>query len=86
MIGLYSDIRFTIVKLAQKIANFLNKHYWAGLHFCRYLLSTCKYQIAYNRLSNKSVAAYSNSDWAQDLESYKSMTDYFILIAYRITF
>ena len=29
----------------------------------RYLLSTYKYQIAYNRLNNESAIAHSNSDW-----------------------
>ena len=44
------------------MANFLNKHYQAGLHLYKYLLNTCKYQIVYNGLSNKLVVAYSDSD------------------------
>ena len=64
MIGSHSDIEFAIVKLAQQIANFLNKHYQAGLYLYRYLINTHKYQIVYNRLSNKFIVAYSDSDWA----------------------
>jgi len=62
MIGSCPDIRFSVVKLAQQMANFSNKYYWAGLHLCRYLLNTCKYQIVYNRLSNKSIVVHSDSD------------------------
>jgi len=86
IIGSHSDIEFAVVKLAQQIANLSNKHYWAGLHFCRYLLNTYKYQIVYDGLSNESIVAYSDSDWAQDPESCKSMTCYFTLIAHVLWF
>ncbi len=62
MIGLCPDIGFAIVKLAQQMTNLLDEHYQAGLYFYRYLLNTCKYWIIYNRLSNKFVIAYSDSD------------------------
>ena len=62
MIGSYYDIGFAIVKLAQQMANLSNEHYQAELYFCRYLLNTCKYWIVYDRLSNKSVVIYSDSD------------------------
>ena len=54
------------------------------LYFYRYLLNTCKYHIVYDRLSNKSVVAHSNSERAQDSKSHKFMTDYFTLIAYKV--
>ena len=84
MIGLHSDIEFAIVKLAQQMANSSNEHYWVRLYLYRYLLNTYKYQIVYDRLSNKSIVAYSNSDWAQDPKLCKSMTSYFILMAYGV--
>jgi len=71
MIGLRPDIGFTVVKLAQQIANSFNNHYQVGLHLCRYLLTTCRYRLIYNGLSNKSLVAYSNSDWGQDYEHRK---------------
>ena len=86
MIGSHSDIEFAVIKLAQQIANPLNKHYQAKLHFCRYLLNICKYWIVYNELNIKSVIAHSDSDWIQDPESHKSVTGYFILITYKVTF
>ena len=86
MIGSYSDIEFAVIKLAQWIANPLNKHHQAKLHFCRYLLNICKYWIVYNELNIKSVIAHSDSDWIQDSESHKSVTGYFILITYKVTF
>ena len=55
------------------------------LHLCKYLLNTYKYQIVYDGLNNKSVVAYSNSDWVQDSELCKSMTVYFTLMAYGVT-
>ena len=51
MIGSCPDIGFAIVKLAQQMANSSNGHYQAGLHLCRYLLNTYKYQIVYDGLS-----------------------------------
>jgi len=47
MISSYPDIGFTVVKLAQQMANPSNEHYQAGLYLYRYLLNTCKYQIVY---------------------------------------
>jgi len=62
MIGLYSDIGFAVVKLAQQMENLLNEYYWARLHLCKYLLNTYKYQIIYDRLGNKFVVVYSDLD------------------------
>ena len=62
-----------------------NKHYWVELYLCKYLLNTCKNLIVYNRLSNESVVTYSDSDWAQDPESYKSMTSYFTFMVCKVT-
>ena len=85
MIGLHSDIEFSIIKLAQQMANSLNEHYWAGLHLYRYLLNTCNYWIVYDRLSNESIVAYSDSDCTQDPKLCKSITDYFTLMAHGVT-
>ena len=63
-----------------------NEYYQAELHFYRYLLNTCKYQIVYDRLSNKSVMIYSDLDWAEDPESCRYMTGYFTLIVHRVIF
>ena len=63
-----------------------NKYYQAELNFYGYLLNTCKYQIVYDRLSNKSVMIYSDLDWAEDPESCRYMTGYFTLIAHRVIF
>ena len=86
MIGSCPDIGFTIVKLAQQMGNLLDKHYSAELHLCRYLLNTCKYWIVYDGLSNESVVAHSDSDWAQDPESCKFITGYFTLMACGVIF
>ena len=81
-----SDIEYSVVRLAQQIANPSNKYYQAELYLCRYLLNTCKYQIVYNRLNNESVITHSDLDWAQDSESHKSVTSYFTLMAHEVTF
>ena len=62
MISSCSDIGFAVVKLVQQIMNLLNEYHQVGLHFYMYLLNTCNYQIVYNRLSNESVVAHSDSD------------------------
>ena len=86
IIDSHPDIGFAIVKLAQQMANLSNEHYQVGLHLYRYLLSTCKYQIVYDRLSNESIVAHSNSDWVQDPELHKSVTDYFTLMVQGVIF
>ena len=85
MIGSRPDIGFTVVKLAQQMANPSNDHYWVGLHLCRYLLVTHRYWLVYNRLSNELLVAYSDSDWGQDHEHCKSTTSYFTMLAQGIT-
>jgi len=85
MIGSRLDIGFTVVKLAQQMANSSNDHYRVGLHLCRYLLVTHRYRLVYNRLSNKLLVAYSDSDWSQDHKHYKSTTSYFTMLAQEIT-
>ena len=85
MIGSRPDIGFAVVKLAQQMANSSNNHYRVGLHLCRYLLATRRYQLVYNGLSNESLVAYSDSDWGQDHEHRKSTTGYFTMLAQGIT-
>jgi len=85
MIGLRPDIGFAVIKLAQQMANPFNNHYRVGLHLCRYLLATRRYWLVYNGLSNKSLIAYSDSDWGQDHEHHKSTTSYFTMLAQGIT-
>jgi len=63
MIGSRPDIGFTVVKLSQQIANPSNNYYQVGLHLYRYLFATRRYWLVYNGLSNKSLVAYSDSDW-----------------------
>ena len=81
MIGSRPDIGFAVVKLAQQMANSSNNHYRVGLHLCRYLLATRRYQLVYNGLSNESLVAYSDSDWGQDHEYRKLTTGYFTMLA-----
>ena len=67
------------------MANLSTEHYPVGLHLCKYLLNTCKYQIVYDGLSNESVIAHSDLDWTQDPESHKSITGYFTLMTHGVT-
>jgi len=85
IIGSRPDIGFAIVKLAQQMANPSNDYYQVGLYLCRYLLATRRYRLIYNGLSNKSLVAYSNSDWGQDHKYRKSTTGYFTMLAQGIT-
>jgi len=63
-----------------------NNHYQVGLHFCKYLLATHRYQLVYNGLSNELLIAYSDSNWGQDHKYRKSTTGYFTMLAQEITF
>ena len=81
MIGSRPDIGFVVVKLAQQIANPSNDHYQVRLHLCRYLLTTRRYRLVYNGLSNELLIAYFDFDWGQDHEHCKSTTTYFTMLA-----
>jgi len=85
MIGSRPYIGFTVVKLAQQIANPSNNHYQVRLHLCRYLLATHRYWLVYNGSSKELLVAYSDSDWGQDHEHRKSTTSYFTMLAQGIT-
>jgi len=85
MIGSRPYIGFTVVKLAQQIANPSNDHYQVRLHLYRYLLATHRYWLVYNGSSNKLLVAYSDFDWGQDHEHRKSTTGYFTMLAQGIT-
>jgi len=85
MLSSRPDIGFTVVKLAQQMANPSNNHYRVGLHLCRYLLATRRYWLVYNESSNESLIAYSDFDWGQDHKHCKSTTGYFTMLAQGIT-
>ena len=74
MIGSRPDIAFATVKLSQHSASPSAAHYRAGLWVLAYLKETCHYRLVYNSASNKGIIAYSDSDWAGDKSSRKSVT------------
>jgi hypothetical protein len=81
MIGSRPDIAYAVVKLSQQSASPSAEHYKVGLHMCRYLLGTKKYALLFNGKAKHEVLAYSDSDWAQDPTSRRSITGNFCLIA-----
>ena len=54
----------------------LESHWIAAKCALRYLSGTCNYGILYTDISDVTLACYSNSDWAGDLDDRRSITGY----------
>jgi hypothetical protein len=75
------DITFAVNKLAQKMSKPTDKDWMAAKRVLRYLKGRESLGIYYSKNGNRSVEAYSDSDWAGDVESRKSTTGYVLTLA-----
>jgi hypothetical protein len=58
-----------------------NSHHQAALQVLRYLKGSPDYGITYSRSGNSSLIGYSDSDWASDIETRRSVTGFVFLLA-----
>ena len=66
MIGTHPDISLAVTHLLQFSTNPTKDHYRAAQHICCYLAVTLDYKLVYSHDTNKSLVAYTDSDWTAD--------------------
>jgi histone deacetylase 1/2 len=69
------EIAFSVNKVCQFLSNPLITHWQAVKRILRYLLHTCRYGLLLQpsaAVSKFSISAYSDSDWASDLDDRRS--------------
>jgi len=62
-------------------ANPSQEHLDRALYIFKYLRGTMNYTLNYDGASNKGLIAYTDSDWASDVNKRRSTTGYFIKLA-----
>ena len=79
--GTRADITFSVSNLAKFSAK-PSKHHWAAIkRVMRYLKGTINFGILYTKQESKDFVAYSDADWAGDLDDHKSTSGYLFQIS-----
>jgi Reverse transcriptase (RNA-dependent DNA polymerase) len=81
MIGTRPDIAFVVTKLAQFSANPSQEHFEWAKYICWYLVGSRSYSLVFKHAPGRGLAAYTDSDWASDPITRRSVTGYFFLLA-----
>jgi hypothetical protein len=81
MLGTRPDIAFAVIKMSQFSSNPTEEHLQKALYIVRYLSSSPDLCIMYSRTGNHNgLCAYSDTDWAGDVETSRSTTGYAIFL------
>lgn len=75
------DIAFSVNYLSRFLSCHDASHHQAALRVLRYLKGSVDYGLTYSRAGNSSLVAYSDSDWAADIETRRSVTGFLFLLA-----
>lgn len=67
---------YSVSVLSQFMSRPLDSHWNAAKCVLRYLSGTCNYGILYTDSSDVTLAGYSDSDWAGNLDDRRSITGY----------
>ena len=82
MLGTRPDITYSVIKMSQFSANPSEEHLQKALYIVCYLSSTMDLCIWYSASGNQNgLNVYSNTDWAGDHETSRSITGYAIFLA-----
>jgi len=81
MLGTYSDLAFSVIKLSQFSANPSKEHFEQAKYICCYLAGTKDYTMVFDSNTNEGLIAYSDSNWAADINNHHSITGYFFKLA-----
>jgi hypothetical protein len=81
MIGTRPDIAYAVTKLAQFSANPSPEHFERAKYICRYLVGTKSYALVFKGAKGEGLAAYTDSDWASDPITRRSVTGYYFQLA-----
>jgi hypothetical protein len=75
MLGTRPDIAFVVIKISQFSSNPTEEHLQKALYIVRYLSSSPDLYIMYSGTGNHNgLCAYSDTDWAGDVETSRSTT------------
>jgi hypothetical protein len=81
MLGTRPDIAFAVIKMSQFSSNPTEEHLRKVLYIVRYLSSSPDLCIMYSGTGNHNgLCAYSDTDWAGDIETSRSTTGYAIFL------
>jgi hypothetical protein len=81
MMGSHPDITFAVTKMAQHAAAPSKTHLAMAYYIVRYLKHTHNYCLVYSGEPASGVVAYSNLDWASDMNTCRSTTSFFLKLA-----
>lgn len=70
------DLAYSVSVLSQFMSKPLESHWIAAKSVLRYLCGTVNYGILYTDVSDVTLAGFSDSDWAGNLDDRKSITGY----------
>ena len=79
--GTRPDITFSVSNLAKFSAKPYKQHWTAIKHVMRYLKGTINFGILYTKQESEDFVAYSDADWAGDLDDCKSTSGYLFKIS-----
>lgn len=74
------DLMFTLSVLSRFNHRPLEKHWVAAKRVLRYLKRTIEYSISYNRANEVSINAFSDADFARDVQQRKSTSGTIVLV------
>ncbi|UYV84129.1 hypothetical protein LAZ67_X001289 [Cordylochernes scorpioides] len=66
------DLMFSVTRLAQFASNPGRRHWQAAKHVLRYLHGSINLSLVYRRTDSNDVCAYSDADWASDIDDRRS--------------
>ena len=81
MLGTRPDISVAVIKMSQFSSNPMEEHLQKALYIVRYLSSSKELCIMYSGTGDSNgLCAYSDTDWAGDVETSRSTTGYAIFL------
>ena len=81
MLGTKPDIAFAVIYMSQFYANLPQEHLSQALYIVQYLGSTKNLTLKFDGANHNGFLGYTDSDWAANLDDYKSITEYVLFLA-----
>ncbi|UYV79479.1 hypothetical protein LAZ67_17002785, partial [Cordylochernes scorpioides] len=78
------DLMFSVTRLAQFSSNPGRRHWQAAKHALRYLHGSINLSLVYRRTDSNDVCAYSDADWASDIDDRRSNSGTAITIGHSL--
>ena len=79
MLNIKVDIVYVVIKLARYTSNLNNTYFIVVKRVYKYLKGIKDYNITYYKNKNYFISRYCNADYASDIKTIKSISDYLIL-------